>query len=54
MARHDHDEVSQTQAEYQKVTMTKFEVESYVLSVLVHSVAPFVGVEGITVGAEYC
>jgi len=34
--------------------MTKFKAESYILAVLVHSAAPVVGVEGSTVGAEYC
>jgi len=34
--------------------MTELEVESYVLAVLVHSAAFFLGVEGSTVGAEYC
>ena len=34
--------------------MTKFKVESYILAVLVDSAAPVVGVEGSTVGAEYC
>jgi len=34
--------------------MTELEVESYVLAVLVHNAAPVVGVEGSTVGGEYC
>ena len=38
----------------QGVRMTELEVESYVLAVLVHRAAPVVGVEGSTVGAEYC
>ena len=34
--------------------MTEWEGESYVLAVLVDTAAPVVGVEGSTVGAEYC
>ena len=34
--------------------MTKLEVGNNVLAVLVHSAGPIVGVEGSTVGVEYC
>ena len=36
----------------QEVRTTELKVGSYVLAVLVHG--PVVGVEGSTVGAEYC